>query len=100
MANPPQFAILNHAAVDSGIPREPAAQRIGISYAATYLAQRSSSPPVRDPGARRDRSSRGPAVLVRVRVAGRSAGPAGVSNGALSQVGAILTGHALAARRS
>src|SRR5258708_10553966 len=50
--------------------------------------------------ARRDRSSRGPAVLVRVRVAGRSAGPAGVSNGALSQVGAILTGHALAARRS
>jgi len=30
MANPPQFAILNHAAVDSGIPRESATQRIGI----------------------------------------------------------------------
>jgi hypothetical protein len=28
---PPQFAILNHAAVDSGIPGESAAQRIGIS---------------------------------------------------------------------
>src|SRR4029453_17313020 len=28
---PPQFAILNHAAVDSGIPRESATQRIGIS---------------------------------------------------------------------
>jgi hypothetical protein len=27
---PPQFAILNHAAVDSGIPRESATQRIGI----------------------------------------------------------------------
>src|SRR5215831_15055787 len=50
--------------------------------------------------ARRDRSSGGPAVLVRIRLAGRSAGPAGVSNGALSQVGAILTGHALAARRA
>jgi putative ABC transport system substrate-binding protein len=31
MANPPQFAILNHAAVDSGIPRESATQRIGIT---------------------------------------------------------------------
>jgi hypothetical protein len=28
---PPQFAILNHAAVDSGIPRESATQQIGIS---------------------------------------------------------------------
>jgi hypothetical protein len=27
---PPQFAILNHAAIDSGIPRESAAQRFGI----------------------------------------------------------------------
>jgi hypothetical protein len=27
---PPQFAILNHATVDSGIPRESATQRIGI----------------------------------------------------------------------
>jgi hypothetical protein len=27
---PPQFAILNHAAVDSGIPRESATQQIGI----------------------------------------------------------------------
>src|SRR5256884_3145277 len=31
MANPPQFAILNHAAVDSGIPRESATERIGIT---------------------------------------------------------------------
>src|SRR5947208_744118 len=31
MANPPQFAILNHAAVDSGIPRESATPRIGIT---------------------------------------------------------------------
>jgi hypothetical protein len=30
---PPQFAILNHAAVDSGIPRESATQRIGIKRA-------------------------------------------------------------------
>jgi hypothetical protein len=50
--------------------------------------------------ARRDRSSRGPAVLVRICLAGRSAGPAGVSDGALSQVGALLTRHALAARCS
>jgi hypothetical protein len=28
---PPQFAILNHAAVDSGIPRESATQQIGIN---------------------------------------------------------------------
>src|SRR5262245_48056181 len=28
---PPQFAILNHASNDSGIPRESATQRIGIS---------------------------------------------------------------------
>src|SRR5262249_50911939 len=28
---PPQFAILNHAAIDSGIPRESATQRLGIS---------------------------------------------------------------------
>jgi hypothetical protein len=28
---PPQFAILNHAAIDSGIPREPATQRLGIN---------------------------------------------------------------------
>src|SRR5262245_61604531 len=28
---PPQFAILNHAAVDSGIPRESDTQRLGIS---------------------------------------------------------------------
>src|SRR5262249_52379965 len=27
---PPQFAILNHAAIDSGIPKEPATQRLGI----------------------------------------------------------------------
>src|SRR5262249_35640146 len=27
---PPQFAILNHASIDSGIPRESATQRIGI----------------------------------------------------------------------
>src|SRR5262245_49464727 len=27
---PPQFAILNHAAIDSGIPRESATQRLGI----------------------------------------------------------------------
>src|SRR6516165_7756116 len=27
----PQFAILNHAAIDSGIPRESATQRLGIS---------------------------------------------------------------------
>src|SRR5262249_31773333 len=31
MANPPQFAILNHAAIDSEIPKESAAQRLGIS---------------------------------------------------------------------
>src|SRR5262249_20189881 len=29
---PPQFAILNHAAIDSGIPRESATQRLGISF--------------------------------------------------------------------
>src|SRR5262249_24769750 len=46
--------------------------------------------------ARRDRSSGSPAVLVRVCLAGRSAGPAGVSHGALSQVGALLARHALA----
>ena len=28
---PPQFAILNHAAIDSGIPRESATQRLGIA---------------------------------------------------------------------
>jgi hypothetical protein len=28
---PPQFAILNHAAIDSEIPKESAAQRLGIS---------------------------------------------------------------------
>src|SRR5262249_9632449 len=28
---PPQFAILNHAAIDSEIPKESAAQRFGIS---------------------------------------------------------------------
>src|SRR5262249_8992351 len=28
---PPQFAILNHAAIDSGIPRESATQRLGIT---------------------------------------------------------------------
>src|SRR5262249_51635194 len=28
---PPQFAILNHAAIDSGIPRESVTQRLGIS---------------------------------------------------------------------
>src|SRR5262249_6769041 len=28
---PPQFAILNHAAIDSGIPKESATQRLGIS---------------------------------------------------------------------
>jgi hypothetical protein len=28
----PQFAILNHAAVDSGIPRESATQRIGMRH--------------------------------------------------------------------
>src|SRR5262249_10296594 len=29
---PPQFAILNHAAIDSGIPRESATQRLGINH--------------------------------------------------------------------
>src|SRR5262249_55943354 len=29
---PPQFAILNHAAIDSGIPKESATQRLGISH--------------------------------------------------------------------
>jgi hypothetical protein len=29
---PPQFAILNHAAIDSGIPGESATQRVGIIY--------------------------------------------------------------------
>src|SRR5262249_9572975 len=28
---PPQFAILNHAAIDSGIPRESVTQRLGIN---------------------------------------------------------------------
>src|SRR5262249_59547892 len=28
---PPQFAILNHTAIDSGIPRESAPQRLGIT---------------------------------------------------------------------
>src|SRR5262249_13540946 len=28
---PPQFAILNHTAIDSGIPRESAPQRLGIN---------------------------------------------------------------------
>src|SRR5262249_61028060 len=46
--------------------------------------------------ARRDRSSRSPAVLVGVGLAWRSAGRTGVSDGALSQVGALLTRHALA----
>src|SRR5262249_39271813 len=31
MANPPQFAILNHAAIDSGIPRGSATQRLGMT---------------------------------------------------------------------
>src|SRR5262249_5057442 len=34
---PPQFAILNHAAIDSGIPRESATQRLGIRQAARHL---------------------------------------------------------------
>src|SRR5215831_8751273 len=29
---PPQFAILNHAAIDSEIPRESATQRLGITF--------------------------------------------------------------------
>src|SRR5262249_59286304 len=33
----PQFAILNHAAIDSGIPRESATQRLGISGHVAFL---------------------------------------------------------------
>src|SRR5262249_32289441 len=33
---PPQFAILNHAAIDSGIPRESATQRLGISFSSNH----------------------------------------------------------------
>src|SRR5499433_3770253 len=33
---PPQFAILNHAAIDSGIPRESATQRLGITHAVAH----------------------------------------------------------------
>jgi hypothetical protein len=32
---PPRFAILNHAALDSGIPRESTTQRLGITRART-----------------------------------------------------------------
>jgi hypothetical protein len=37
---PPQFAILNHAAVDSGIPTESATQRIGISHSFNSIGDR------------------------------------------------------------
>src|SRR5215831_2668661 len=37
---PPQFATLNHAAVDSGIPRESATQRLGITHPAGISAAR------------------------------------------------------------
>src|SRR5262245_60391562 len=33
---PPQFAILNHAGIDSGIPRESATQRLGISRSSSF----------------------------------------------------------------
>src|SRR5262249_19668691 len=33
---PPQFAILNHAAIDSGIPRESVTQRLGITRYCHY----------------------------------------------------------------
>src|SRR5262249_42351948 len=39
---PPQFAIWNHASVDSGIPRESATQRIGISRG--HSGRRASDP--------------------------------------------------------
>src|SRR5262249_34693813 len=40
----PQFAILNHAAIDSGIPRESATQRLGISqYRSAELTVSSST---------------------------------------------------------
>src|SRR5438132_13894538 len=44
MANPPQFAILNHAAVDSGIPRESATQRIGIRQGLPRKRQKGDPP--------------------------------------------------------
>src|SRR5260221_11104311 len=60
---PPQFAILNHAALDSGIPTESATQRIGIRQVhqltlmcrATNATMRSNMSPVFD------RSGGGPA---------------------------------------
>src|SRR5262245_9866118 len=39
----PQFAILNHAAIDSGIPRESATQRLGISCKIWHLISRTMS---------------------------------------------------------
>src|SRR6266446_3500702 len=55
---------------------------------------------VRFEPARCDRPSRGLAVLARIPVAGRSAGPARVSDGPLSQVGALLARHAFAVGRA
>src|SRR5262249_38936991 len=43
---PPQFAILNHAGIDSGIPRESATQRLGITGKITP-AIRPKSPEIR-----------------------------------------------------
>jgi hypothetical protein len=44
---PPQFAILNHAAIDSGIPRESATQRLGISHHFVRVSSRPSNRPGR-----------------------------------------------------
>src|SRR5262249_8990196 len=49
---PPQFAILNHAAVDSGIPRESATQRIGITPEAQVIFFRRRHQPRRPPPAK------------------------------------------------
>src|SRR5215471_11083358 len=55
---------------------------------------------VRFEPARCDRPSRGLAVLARIPGAGRSAGPAGLSDGLLSQVGALFPCHAFAVGRA
>src|SRR5438876_11457493 len=42
---PPQFAILNHAAIDSGIPKESATQRLGINGGISVLQKTTQTPP-------------------------------------------------------
>src|SRR5262245_4033056 len=52
----PQFAILNHAAIDSGIPRESATQRLGISCALPTIMRFLPSGPKPEPRAHQNQT--------------------------------------------